>query len=1105
MRETVYHLSTTLNAIFDGVIVTDRDGLVARLNPAAEQLTGWSLSEALGKKLGEIFKLHNEDNGTAATNPESYAPHAAGPVHFGPDTLLCDRHGVYRPIGGTVAPIRRPDGEQLGTVLVFRDRTAERDAQREIEHREQLLQNILDTLPISVMLKDAQGRYVFVNEDFCRWMEKPREHILGKTNHDFFDDDFASGRSEQEAIVLREGAHIVQEGFGPPGTLLGYCLTGARRLDLSPHADPLLLRYSLDITDRRNTEEALRKSNAQLEMFFAQSLEGFFFMALPEPLQWDDGIDQERALDYLLTQLRFIKINDAVLAQYDATREQILDIPIGRLFTHAPDYGREVIRQIFDAGRLRMEINERRMNGSPLWIEGDFIVLRDEQGQVIGLFGAQRDINERKIAEQLLLASAERFRATFEQAAVGIGHLCKNGRWLRVNERLCRITECAADDLSKMTLLDLIHPDDRASSKQKIDRLAQREIEAVTLEKRIRRPSGSIVWVALTLSLVREITGENLYAVAVVQDITERKRSDALLRASEERFRDVVDAAGEYIWETDAEWRLVFISNQVERTMGYTPSELIGRQMMEFLPEEQVTRFNSHFVQHRRNPLEPFNPLELRLINKSGDQIWQQISGVPVVDDHGKIIGYRGASMNIHDRKMAEQKVEQLATKDALTGLPNRLLLNDRLEHAIVSAQRKEQLLALMFIDLDRFKTINDSLGHHVGDLLLKAVAERLSTCVRRGDTLARLGGDEFIVALYDLKTAEDATIVARKMLDSVSHPYMIEGRTLSTGCSIGISIYPSDGPDVTTLMRNADTAMYYAKEKGRNNYQFFSPEMNIRAVERLNLENELRLAVQHRQFALCYQPQINMRTNEIVGAEALLRWPHPKTGQHIPPAQFIGVAEDTGLIVPIGEWVLRTACAQAKAWQNAGYPGMRITVNVSVGQFRANTSLADTIAEILDETGLDSKYLELEMTESLLFHNIEENVLLLTRLGQMGVRVSIDDFGTGYSSLSYLKQLPVDTIKIDSSFVRDIVTDENDAAIISAIIAMARRLKLRVIAEGVETIAQLNELRELQCDEYQGFFYSKPLPAEDFAREFFNRSAAGVLDTIDTSSPALT
>jgi len=1092
MRETVYHLATTLNAIFDGVIVTDRDGLVARINPAAEALTGWPLHEALGKRLSEILDLLDEKTGASGKDQFIEACNAASPLRFASHMLLRDRLGATQPIGGAVAPIRRPDGQVLGVVVIFRDCTTERHAQQEIEHRERLLQNILDTLPISVMLKDAEGRYVFVNEDMCNRLKKPREQILGKTVRDFFGSDFSAKRIKQDTTVLLSGKEVVHEGHGPSDTLPGYWLTGATRL-IGAHAEPLLLRYALDITDRRQTEDALRESNTQLEMFFAQSLEGFFFMMLPTPIEWGEQADKEETLNHLLVNLKVTKVNDAVLTQYGATRHQMLGMSVGEMFQHAPQYGRAVIRQVLDSGRLRVEVSERRMDGSPLWIEGDFIVLRNEQGAITGLFGAQRDINERKTAEQLLLASAERFRATFEQAAVGIGHLSRSGQWLRVNERLCRIVGSAADDLRERTLLDLIHPTDRDSAQEKINGLMHRHVEAVALETRFQRPAGGIVWIALTLSVVREIVGEDLHAVAVVQDITERKRSEALLRASEERFRNVVDAAGEYIWETDSEWRFVFISNQVERMMGYTAAELIGRRTLEFLPDDELERFN-HFLYNRKDPLAPFNSLELRVIHKSGDLFWQQISGVPVVDDQERIIGYRGASMDIHARKIAEQKIEQLATRDALTGLPNRLLLNDRLEHAIVSSQRKEQMLALMFIDLDRFKTINDSLGHHVGDLLLKAVTARLSVCVRRGDTLARLGGDEFIVALYDLKTPEDAAIVARKMLDAVNQPCEIEGRMLSTGCSIGISIYPSDGADVSTLMRHGDTAMYHAKEKGRNNYQFFSPDMNIRAVERLHLENELRLAVQQQQFTLCYQPQVNLATNEIVGAEALVRWRHPKTGQQIPPLRFIGVAEETGLIVAIGEWVLRTACAQAKAWQDAGHQRMRITVNVSVGQFRGNSSLADMVERVLREVGLDPKCLELEMTESLLFHNIEENIRVLSRLGKMGVRVSIDDFGTGYSSLSYLKQLPVDTIKIDSSFVRDIVTDENDAAIIAAIIAMARRLKLRVIAEGVETVAQLNELRELQCDEYQGFLYSKPLPAEDFAREFLNGAKATVV-----------
>jgi EAL domain-containing protein (putative c-di-GMP-specific phosphodiesterase class I) len=349
------------------------------------------------------------------------------------------------------------------------------------------------------------------------------------------------------------------------------------------------------------------------------------------------------------------------------------------------------------------------------------------------------------------------------------------------------------------------------------------------------------------------------------------------------------------------------------------------------------------------------------------------------------------------------------------------------------------------------------------------------------------MGGDEFVVVMPNVTDENAPAQLASRILETLRAPFWYGNLQFLVTGSVGVSVYPRDAPDLSMLIRSADTAMYHAKEKGRNNYQFFSPEMNVRAVERLHLENELRLAVQQGQFSLHYQPQVSIATGEIVGVEALVRWIHPKTGIEVSPNRFIHVAEETGLIVPLGEWVLRSACAQAKAWHDLGHDNLRVTVNVSMGQFRGPRSLVHTISRALQETGLPARFLELEMTESLIFHNVEENMRLLAALGEMGMRIAIDDFGTGYSSLSYLKQLPVDTIKIDSSFVRDIFTDPSDAAIVAAIIAMARRLKLRVIAEGVETKEQLAALAELQCDEYQGFYFSRPMSADKLTAMFFS------------------
>jgi diguanylate cyclase (GGDEF)-like protein len=425
------------------------------------------------------------------------------------------------------------------------------------------------------------------------------------------------------------------------------------------------------------------------------------------------------------------------------------------------------------------------------------------------------------------------------------------------------------------------------------------------------------------------------------------------------------------------------------------------------------------------------------------------------------------------------QALQEQATHDALTGLPNRLLFSDRLTRSMAEARRHKQMLAVMFLDLDGFKLVNDTLGHDGGDLLLRKVAERLTGCLREVDTVARMGGDEFTIILEDIKQAQDAAKVARKVLDALSKAFVLRGRELTVTASMGISLYPADGNDVETLVRQADNAMYRAKEQGRNTYHLYSDALSVAAVEQMTLVNGLRNALDRDEFVLHYQPRVDIRTGEILGAEALVRWRHPDLGL-VPPSQFIGLAEETGLIVPMSEWVMRTACAQNKEWQDAGLPPIGIAVNISTRQFQ-HKGLRKTVEKVLRETGLDSNYLDLELTESTLMQNPDLALQLLCKLKAMGVRVSIDDFGTGYSSLSYLKRFPIDAVKIDQSFVRDITSNPDDAAIAGAIVAMAHSLKLKVIAEGVETLEQLAFLRSLNCDEMQGYFVSRPVPSEEF------------------------
>ncbi|MEW6697879.1 MAG: sensor domain-containing protein [Bacillota bacterium] len=442
---------------------------------------------------------------------------------------------------------------------------------------------------------------------------------------------------------------------------------------------------------------------------------------------------------------------------------------------------------------------------------------------------------------------------------------------------------------------------------------------------------------------------------------------------------------------------------------------------------------------------------------------------------------YNAAQQELGERRRIEEILRYQAYHDSLTDLPNRVLFNDRLSVALTQAERSTHKLAVMFLDLDYFKMVNDTLGHDMGNQLLKGIANRMSSVLRKGDTIARIGGDEFTILLQEVTRIEDAVVVAQKIINTLKEPWNIGGYEFHITTSIGISLYPNDGADVETIMKNADAALYQAKEMGRNNFQFYTPTMNDKAMKRLELENSLRKALKRNEFILYYQPQVEIHSQKIIGFEALVRWQHPQLGI-VFPGEFIPVAEDTGLIVPIGEWILHTACAQNKAWQDAGFSPLRVTVNLSARQFQ-QYNFVKKVEQVLNETGLEPRWLELEITESLAMKDVEFSGKNLFELRKMGISLAIDDFGTGYSSLSYLKRLPIDIIKIDRTFIRDITANSDDASIVSTIIALAHNLKMKVVAEGVETEEQLHFLRQQKCYGMQGYLFSRPLPADDITR----------------------
>jgi len=545
-----------------------------------------------------------------------------------------------------------------------------------------------------------------------------------------------------------------------------------------------------------------------------------------------------------------------------------------------------------------------------------------------------------------------------------------------------------------------------------------------------------------------------------------------------QKLSSALENTGDSVFITDAEGVIEYVNAAFETNTGYSRDEVLGKNI-------SLIKSGKHEPEFYKNLWDTIlsgKDFQDIFINqkKNGALYYEEKTITPLQGDDGTIVNFVSTGKDITERMQTQERLHFLAHHDVLTELPNRVMLIDRLSHAIDNSQRTDARLCLLFIDLDRFKVINDTLGHEYGDLLLKHVAERLRPCLRKSDTVARIGGDEFVVLLENIDDFVDVNTIASNILETLSHPFTIQQKDLFVNASIGISAYPRDGDSSGVLLRNADTAMYRAKEQGGNQFQYYTSEMSSHTLERLALETELRYALERKQFRLYYQPKVEIDTGRMIGAEALLRWEHPEFGI-VSPVQFIPILEDTGMIVDVGEWVIRAACQQNKKWQTDNLSVVPIAVNLSARQFY-QSQLADTITSILKEVDIRSSLLQLEITESVIMQNAQATIETLQKLHAIGIRFAIDDFGTGYSSLSYLKRFPIQTLKIDRTFVRDITTDPDDAAIVSTVIKMAHSLKMDVIAEGVETEEQANYLKERRCDAVQGFLFSRALPAKEFS-----------------------
>ena len=723
----------------------------------------------------------------------------------------------------------------------------------------------------------------------------------------------------------------------------------------------------------------------------------------------------------------------------------------------------------------------QREDGSVIQVERQVTLIRIDMDSSLYVVAIRDHSNQRKVENELEKLIAE-LRATLESTADGILVTALDGAirsynhlfaelWGLPDELLTQRDDAAIYAWMDRCMVDASHYSERLG---KIRRSPLMEATDVLILR-----SGKILE---RVTLPQYARGRAIGRVYSYRDITQRLADEARLELASKVFKSSTDA----IFITDSEQKIITINPSFERLTGYTEKEMLGLSARDFFAKES----HASLIETLLKQLEIHGVCEGELWNrrKDGHAYLCMISLVRVQDEAYKTIHYIGFFKDRTESHVAKQKIEELAFSDILTGLPNRLLLAERIKQSITHASRNNGSFALLFLDLDHFKQINDSLGHHFGDRVLIEVTERLKTCIRQVDTAARLGGDEFVLLLHQAD-ASGAEICARRVLAELKAPFSLDGMHFNVTSSIGVALYPADGSTMDDLIKNADSAMYHVKERGRSDFRFYQRQMNIGLLSRMKIDHAMRQALEHNHFRLHYQPLVDLATNQVFGAEALLRW-HDKDLGEVSPAQFIPIAEETGVIVAIGNWVMASAIQQAVLWNSNGQH-LRLSVNVSALQFQ-QADFVENIASALHQANLPPDRIELELTESILIREAEETLIKLESLAALGVKMAIDDFGTGYSSLSYLKRFPINKLKIDRSFVMNLPNDESDIAIVTAIISLAHALKLRVIAEGVENEQQRTFLQTLDCDELQGFLYSPAITATEFEQRYLHYPVRG-------------
>jgi len=1136
-------LRTIIDTLPDRIYVKDREGRFLLENAANLRVHGIeNHDEIVGKTVFDLFpravaeRLHAEDqaimeSGAPIFNRERSTPDAS--------TGRMLWHLT------TKVPLRDAAGAIIGVVGLNRDITERRNAEEMMARERALLRTVVDNLPDRVYVKDLQGRYLLMNEANMKQRGIARhEDVVGKTVRDFYSPQTAKRIDDLDRQVMESGQPVVnrEEQTSPTarenrdGEPRWHVVTKVPLRDTRGKVFGLV-GVNRDITERKRMEEALRQNIERFEIAARATSDAIWDWSLAtDAMWWNEGFRS--------------------LFGYSPTKPNAESWYDG---IHPADRERAVrgIHAAIDGGGESWSDEYRflRADGSYAEVFDRGFVIRDGTGKPVRMIGAMMDVTERnqsmrRRAMELAVTRVLAEAASLEEASPKLLRVvCETMGWVYGARWACEADDAGmrrADywaesepdfdpgdaghwvrqggpDASKSLLRRawaVREPTWVADFRDTPNFLRGSSTRKLGLRSALAFPvivGGKVVSLLEFFGRDARQPDQALLDVArsigsQVGQFIERKQSEAALKDSEEQFRQLAENIPQVFWITDAEQQqALYVSPAWQEITGRSLEDIRAnpRTWLDSVHEEDRARVKSA----RKLAVAGGYDENFRVVRPDGSVRWVHDRAFPVHGADGSVYRITGIAEDVTERKQAETQLVQLAHYDVLTGLPNRLLFYDRLRQSLAQARRNQWNVGVMFIDVDRFKNVNDTLGHAVGDRLLQQVAGRLSKAVRAEDTVGRLGGDEFAMVLSNLTSAQDASVVANKIMASFNEPFALEGAEIYVSASVGITLFPDDSVDQDTLIRNADAAMYRAKELGRNNFQFYTPEMNTRAHELLVMENSLRRALDRAEFLLQFQPKASTATGEITGVEALLRWRHPERGL-VSPADFIPVLEDTGLIVPVGEWVIAAACEQVRDWQRAGIQPVPVAVNLSARQFQS-PRLGAAIVAAIEASGIDPRYLELEITESSLMQNAEGAVGVLRQLKERGIRISIDDFGTGYSSLGYLKRFPLDALKVDRSFVRDVTRDADDATITRAVILMAHSLGLKVIAEGVETAAQLQFLSEYGCDEIQGYFFSRPLSGEDcgawlregrrLARSLQPEASAPVVLLVDDDDDALT